>query len=78
MAQLDVVRWSSFLPLILLSIRSTIKEDLQCTPVHLVYRTNLTLTGQLIIHRDVSVCTNRASPHETNEPCGQHCLLYID
>ncbi|CAH8547892.1 unnamed protein product, partial [Schistosoma intercalatum] len=48
MVQPDVSRWSESLPLILLSIRSTIKEDLQCTPAQLVYGANLTLPGQLV------------------------------
>ncbi|CAH8676919.1 unnamed protein product [Schistosoma rodhaini] len=61
MVQPDVTRWSEFLPLILLSIRSTIKEDLQCTPAQLVYGTNLTLPGQLVTHKGTSVCTDPSS-----------------
>ncbi|CAH8575625.1 unnamed protein product, partial [Schistosoma guineensis] len=61
MVQPDVSRWSESLPLILLSIRSTIKEDLQCTPAQLVYGTNLTLPGQLVTHNGKPVCTDPTS-----------------
>ncbi|CAH8503462.1 unnamed protein product [Schistosoma haematobium] len=61
MVQPDVSRWSESLPLILLSIRSTIKEDLQCTPAQLVYGTNLTLPGQLGTHNGKPVCTDPTS-----------------
>ena len=52
MAQSDPSNWSDHLPLILLSIRSTIKEDLGCTPAQLVYGTTLTLPGQLVASHD--------------------------
>nr|CAH8868540.1 unnamed protein product [Trichobilharzia regenti] len=52
MAQNDTSKWSEYLPLILLGIRSTIKEDLGCTPAQLVYGTNLTLPGQLVPSAD--------------------------
>ena len=40
-------RWTERLPLTLLSIRSTIKEDLGCTAAELVYGTTLRLPGDL-------------------------------
>lgn len=40
--------WSECLPLILLSIRNTIKEDLGCTSSELVYGTTLRLPGEMI------------------------------
>ncbi|CAH8832632.1 unnamed protein product [Trichobilharzia szidati] len=52
MAQSDASKWSEYLPLILLSIRSTVKEDLGCTPAQLVYGTTLTLPGQLVSSHD--------------------------
>ncbi|CAH8674423.1 unnamed protein product [Schistosoma haematobium] len=61
MVQPDVSRWSESLPFILLSIRSTIKEDLQCTPAQLVYGANLTLPGQLVTHNGKPVCTDPTS-----------------
>ncbi|CAI2734883.1 unnamed protein product [Schistosoma spindalis] len=48
MAQTDTTKWSDALPLVLLGIRSTIKEDLGCTSAELVYGTTLTLPGQLV------------------------------
>ena len=64
MAQADSSKWSEHLPLVLLSIRSTVKEDLGCTPAHLVYGTTLTLPGQLVPSNDstdvnISEFTNR-------------------
>eukprot|EP00794_Sanderia_malayensis_P005074 gene5074-biopygen4133 len=38
--------WSEILPVILLSIRSTFKPDLDATPAQLVYGTTLRLPGQ--------------------------------
>ncbi|CAH8530229.1 unnamed protein product [Schistosoma curassoni] len=48
MAQTDSSKWSDALPLVLLGIRSTIKEDIGCTAAELVYGTTLTLPGQLV------------------------------
>ncbi|CAH8542585.1 unnamed protein product [Schistosoma haematobium] len=48
MAQDDTTKWSDALPLVLLGIRSTIKEDIGCTAAELVYGTALTLPGQLV------------------------------
>ncbi|CAI2724326.1 unnamed protein product [Schistosoma spindalis] len=48
MAQADTTKWSDALPLVLLGIRSTIKEDIGCTSAELVYGTTLTLPGQLV------------------------------
>ncbi|CAH8473529.1 unnamed protein product [Schistosoma mattheei] len=48
MAQNDTTKWSDALPLVLLGIRSTIKEDIGCTAAELVYGTTLTLPGQVV------------------------------
>eukprot|EP00794_Sanderia_malayensis_P005080 gene5080-biopygen4141 len=45
-AQPDPSMWSEILPVILLSIRSTFKPDLDATPAQLVYGTTLRLPGQ--------------------------------
>nr|CAH8856759.1 unnamed protein product [Trichobilharzia regenti]CAH8862441.1 unnamed protein product [Trichobilharzia regenti] len=68
MAQADSSKWSEHLPLVLLSIRSTVKEDLGCTPAQLVYGTTLTLPGQLVPSNDstevnISDFTNRLTQH---------------
>ncbi|KAA3682506.1 uncharacterized protein DEA37_0008480 [Paragonimus westermani] len=47
-AQSDATEWSERPPLILLRIRSTVKEDVGCTISELVYGTNLHLPGKLI------------------------------
>jgi hypothetical protein len=41
-------RWTERLPLTMLSIRSTLKEDLGCTAAELVYGTTLRLPGDLL------------------------------
>jgi cleavage and polyadenylation specificity factor subunit 1 len=46
MAQPVPSRWVENLPMILLGIRCTIKNDLGCTPAELVYGTTLRLPGQ--------------------------------
>ena len=44
----DSFRWTEILPLILLSIRNTVKADITCTPSQLIFGTSLRLPGQLI------------------------------
>lgn len=39
-------RWTDMLPLVLLGIRTTLKEDLKCTAADLVYGTGLRLPGE--------------------------------
>ena len=41
-------RWSEFLPLTLLGIRTTVKTDLNCSPAEMVYGTTLRLPGQFV------------------------------
>ncbi|CAH8613718.1 unnamed protein product [Schistosoma haematobium] len=48
MAQPDPSKWSDALPLVLLRVRSSVKEDIGCTAAELVYGTTLTLPGQLV------------------------------
>ncbi|VDO15108.1 unnamed protein product, partial [Rodentolepis nana] len=43
------VNWAERLPIILLSIRSTVKEDLGCCPAELVFGTALRLPGEMIL-----------------------------
>lgn len=44
--------WYTSLPIILLVLRNTYKEDMQSTPSEVVYGTNLTLPNELIIKPD--------------------------
>ena len=48
-ASSDSSKWTQLLPLILLSLRTTFKQDLQCTPAQFVYGTTLRLPGQFFI-----------------------------
>ena len=45
-AQHDSSKWTEFLPFIMLSIRTTIKVDLNCSPAQLVFSTTLCLPAQ--------------------------------
>ena len=47
-AQPDPSRWRELLPLVLLGIRASVKEDLGCASSELVYGTPLRLPGQLL------------------------------
>ena len=49
----DSVHWTKQLPLILLGIRNTVKEDLGCTPADLVFGTTLRLPGEMIVDSQV-------------------------
>ncbi|KAL5494406.1 hypothetical protein EMCRGX_G015736 [Ephydatia muelleri] len=48
--------WVDSLPLVLLSIRSTLKEDLKCSAAELVYGTTLRLPGEFFSAGSVSPC----------------------
>ncbi|BHF65473.1 hypothetical protein SprV_0200848400 [Sparganum proliferum] len=48
MAQPDPSGWSDHLPLVLLSLRSTLKADIGCTAADLVFGTSLRLPGELV------------------------------
>ena len=45
-AHSDPINWSDTLPLVLLGIRTALKEDLHCTAAELVYGTTLRLPGE--------------------------------
>ena len=42
----DPNHWTTALPLVLLGIRTTIKQDLKCTAAEMVYGTTLRLPGE--------------------------------
>ncbi|XP_072179818.1 uncharacterized protein [Diadema setosum] len=44
----DPTRWCEHLPVILLGIRSTVKDDLSCSPAELVFGTTLRLPAQFV------------------------------
>ncbi|BHF83478.1 hypothetical protein SprV_0902662100 [Sparganum proliferum] len=48
MTQPDRFRWSDHLPLVLLSLRYTLKADIGCTAADLVYGTSLRQPGELV------------------------------
>nr|VZI34709.1 unnamed protein product [Spirometra erinaceieuropaei] len=67
MAQPDPSRWSDHLPLVLLSLRSTLKADIGCTAADLVYGTSLRLPGDYVeqlrsVMRKLRATPPRASP----------------
>ena len=44
----DCTHWTKALPLILLGLRTTVKQDLKCTTAELVYGTTLRLPGEFL------------------------------
>ncbi|BHF69348.1 hypothetical protein SprV_0301239200 [Sparganum proliferum] len=48
MSQIESATWNVNLPLVLLGIRSSVKEDIQCTAAELVYGTPLRLPGEFV------------------------------
>lgn len=45
----DSTHWSQILPMVLLGLRSSVKEDLKCSPAELVYGQPLRLPGELVV-----------------------------
>lgn len=45
----DPLHWSDQLPIILLGLRNSIKEDLKCSPAEMVYGQTLRIPGQLVV-----------------------------
>ncbi|KAG8190889.1 hypothetical protein JTE90_010314 [Oedothorax gibbosus] len=50
----DPIHWSEALPMVLLSLRTAIREDLQASPSHLVYGSSLRLPCELFQGRKLS------------------------
>ena len=49
------IRWTDSLPLVLLGIRTAVKDDLQCTTAELVYGTTSRLPGEFFTSTDTSL-----------------------
>lgn len=45
----EIPDWSRTLPLVLLGIRTTVREDLKCTPAEMVYGQTLRVPGELLV-----------------------------
>src|SRR5215469_686949 len=54
-------RWTESLPLVLLGIRSSVKEDLKCSSAELVYGSTLRLPGEFFIPPPESSVTDTSS-----------------
>lgn len=52
MARCNTTQWSTELPIVLLGIRSAVKEDLNCTAAEMVYGENLKLPGEIFVKND--------------------------
>ena len=57
--------WVEALPLVLLSIRTVVKSDLQCSVVELIYGTTLRLPGEVI---------QKDTPHTVTDPAEMSCI----
>lgn len=51
--------WTQLLPSVLLGLRTSLKEDIGCSPAELLYGTNLQIPGEFFVHSDVT-----ANQHE--------------
>ena len=54
MARGNTIHWSSEIPIVLLGIRATVKEDLKCSPAEMVYGQTLKLPGEFFIENPLS------------------------
>ena len=50
----SAAQWSESLPLVLLGIRNTVKEDMGCTAAEMVYGTTLRLPGEMVVDSRIS------------------------
>lgn len=57
----DSPTWSSFVPLVLLGIRTTYRPDLECTPAFMLYGENIRVPGQM------SCPSNQGQVKDTSE-----------
>ena len=64
--------WTDLLPMVLLGIRATVKEDLQCSPAELVYGAPLKLPGEL------PTSDNANSPIVLESKCNVSSLVGLD
>jgi cleavage and polyadenylation specificity factor subunit 1 len=60
-AQLTPNHWIDALPLVLLGIRTALKEDIRCTTAELVYGTSLRLPGEFFTPAQDSVAVDQAT-----------------
>ena len=56
----NLAKWTDSLPLVLLGIRTALKDDLQCTTAELVYGTTLCLPGEFFTTTS-NICDDPAS-----------------
>ncbi|BHF75675.1 hypothetical protein SprV_0501877100 [Sparganum proliferum] len=78
MAQPDPSRWSDHLPLVMLSLSSTLKADIGCTAADLVYGTSLRLPDVVIDRngKTDTVSIDRVKPvyiDDSDHSSPQHC-----
>lgn len=79
MARCNTENWSDDLPFVLLGIRTSIKEDLNCCPAELVYGQNIKLPAELVpnnsetpltsqVLNKLRDCVNNLKPVEPRKP----------
>lgn len=59
----DSIHWTKALPMILLGIRTTLKQDLKCTTAEMVYGTTLRLPGEFFTHSNSNTDLNPLLTH---------------
>ena len=53
-ARLSGPNWHDDLPIVMLGIRTSLKEDLKCSSAELVYGTTVRLPGQFVCHNETA------------------------
>jgi len=66
--------WVEFLPLVLLGIRSALKEDLRCTTIEMVYGTSLRLPGPFFTSQS-TISLPDPSSYVTQLKCSMEKIL---
>ena len=69
-AQANPTRWTDVLPMVLLGIRTALKDDLHCSAAELVYGTMLRLPGEFFVEPTVdALLIQRITPYDSSRPC---------
>ncbi|XP_071506124.1 uncharacterized protein, partial [Diadema antillarum] len=84
-AKNDPSHWTEHIPIILLGIRSTVKDDLKCSPAELVYGTTLRLPAQFVAPQQTTVdpsdyvsrLRNHMSQFTPTPPRSQHTTTHV-
>ena len=58
MARCNTINWSDDIPFVLLGIRTSVKEGLNCSPAEMVYGQTLTVPGDFFVQDDTTISSD--------------------